>query len=1021
MLRKFLTGLAGTLIVLVGLTWVILRVKQDTIRLKAEQLIDEYIEAWVSFDDLSASFLKDFPNLTITLHHVLVKGKGDFVMDTLAVAEELDFRLRTTSLFYGRATELKSIHLYRPLLNLIVLRNGHANYDIFRSDSLHSHQDEEDPSHVHIALDEILMNEGKVDYHNQAIETQMIMKGVSFSGSGDLQNDLFDLTTHTSVNEFDLDYGKIRLLSKKEVEVDLVMQMNVLQKSFTLKENNIRINNFRVGLQGSFSLLEHGYDLDLSFGAKETEFRNIVSLVPGIFMEDFKQITTRGELSFKGFVSGQYVPGEGKIPSLLTEIKVADALFKIDTLPNQISDIHMQLMVKNLYGIRDSTEFDLKNIQFVLENRPVTGRLKIKGLDNLKIDTDIIAGVDLAELEEMYPVKGVDLRGLVDFELRAKGPLSINGTSIKKLPAFHLDMRLRNGRLQYDQLPAAIDSIHFHLVADNPSGEPEQSLFDFRRIHMDLGKNTIHGFVRLAGYNNINVNSDLKAELDLADLESLYPVDGWVMKGILKMNMAAMGTYNKNMKKFPALDARVSLTDGFLQTRNYQEPLEDIHLSGEIVNKTGQFSDTQFSIEKLTYTLESEPFEVRGTVSNLESYNYDFKVKGLVDLEKLTKIYPMEGLVINGTIYSDFETRGRLIDLEAGQYEKTLTNGKVEVKNLSVRRETIPHPLLINDALFTFTPTKVVLESLAGRFGRSTVSVHGDLFNYMAFATRTDDLIRGELFLTCDTLDVNEWLSEDKHASGRNDEKNKITAWQVPPTLDMVFDSDIQYVLYEDMKISNLDGRIAVKDGILTLHETGFNSLNAEFNLSGDYNTRDITHPTFDFDLDIKELDIAKSYKELKLVRELLPAAGDAEGLFSITYKLKGDLLPDLYPKMETLKGGGEIRISNAKINGMKIFEELSKASKKQEVNDPHLKDFVMRSEIRDSRIYVKPFSVKVSGFDADIEGVSEISGAMRYLVKIQLPPLGLKIPFHVTGNYDDPKVSIGKGHVLSAADSLGK
>ncbi len=104
---------------------------------------------------------------------------------------------------------------------------------------------------------------------------------------------------------------------------------------------------------------------------------------------------------------------------------------------------------------------------------------------------------------------------------------------------------------------------------------------------------------------------------------------------------------------------------------------------------------------------------------------------------------------------------------------------------------------------------------------------------------------------------------------------------------------------------------------------------------------------------------------------------------------------------------------------GMKIFEELSKAAKKDDMNDPHLKDFVMRSEIRDSKIIVKPFSIKVSGIEADVEGVSEINGTIRYLMKLELPPLGIKIPFHVTGTYSNPKVSMGKGHVLMSSDSL--
>jgi AsmA protein len=200
----------------------------------------------------------------------------------------------------------------------------------------------------------------------------------------------------------------------------------------------------------------------------------------------------------------------------------------------------------------------------------------------------------------------------------------------------------------------------------------------------------------------------------------------------------------------------------------------------------------------------------------------------------------------------------------------------------------------------------------------------------------------------------------------------------------------------------------------MSLHETGFNSLDAKFSVSADYNTKDMLHPLFDMDVDVKDLDINRAYKEVKLMRDLAPSAANVFGKFSVTYKLKGELAKDMSPKLETLAGGGIMRIADAKINGMKLFEEISKSAKKNEINDPHLKDFTMETEIRDSKIFVKPFSIKVSGFDADIEGVNTMSGMVNYLVKIELIPLTkIKIPFHVTGKYDNPKVALGKGHTL--------
>ena len=84
--------------------------------------------------------------------------------------------------------------------------------------------------------------------------------------------------------------------------------------------------------------------------------------------------------------------------------------------------------------------------------------------------------------------------------------------------------------------------------------------------------------------------------------------------------------------------------------------------------------------------------------------------------------------------------------------------------------------------------------------------------------------------LRCDTLDINQWmsLSDDAH------QNKQMKVWQVPMNLQATFDSEIDYVHFDDMHITKLDGSIGIQDGILRFKETGFNiTLNAAFNISG--------------------------------------------------------------------------------------------------------------------------------------------------------------------------------------------
>jgi AsmA protein len=62
--------------------------------------------------------------------------------------------------------------------------------------------------------------------------------------------------------------------------------------------------------------------------------------------------------------------------------------------------------------------------------------------------------------------------------------------------------------------------------------------------------------------------------------------------------------------------------------------------------------------------------------------------------------------------------------------------------------------------------------------------------------------------------------------------------------------------------------------------------------------------------------------------------------------------------------------------------------------------------------IYVKPFSMKLAGFETDIEGKHDMNGGMNYILRMAIPPFDIvKIPLHVNGTYDKPKIHLGKGH----------
>lgn len=1007
-------SLAAFLVIAIGAAMILPKVYKEKLRVSLEKEIDQKVDADVSFSNVDLQLLRHFPNLTLSFNNLLIKGKGEFLHDTLASADDIQLEVKLWSWISKDEIELKSIHLVHPEINVYVLKDGRANYDIAKP-SPDSTTETPASSPFKIAIDKISIEKGRIAYADWYRNIFVEAMDVQHLGSGDFTQDQFEYETQTIIRQFSLNYDKIQYLSKKTIGIDLIMEMNLPETKFTFKQNQIQINHFVFSVDGFFQQVVDRYAMNLKFKAQETTFKNILSLVPGLYMKDFDNLETHGELEFSGFLDGVYSNETNELPAFQLKAKVKNAMVKVDSLPEAFNNIQFDLVVDNKERVLDSTVIDFKTFHVDLGKHPVHGRIKIDGLHKPKIDADIFADAELASLERLFPIKSLALKGRVNFELKAKGVYDQKNAMI---PPFSLNLQLNKGYIRYDSLPRPVSNVEFHLNAENKTGKIENTIVDLRRIHAELDDNVFHGFVKLKGYPDTEIDADIDADLDLEDIEKIYPIDGYQLKGKFNLDVLAKGLYSKEKNKFPIVDSKASISDGTIQYKNYP-PLKDIHFVAEAISKSGNLAEARLDISKFTYTLEDEPFEITGSLVDLNNYEYTFDVNGKADLSKIAQVYPLEGIQLSGLVDAQVKTSGLISDLEKGIYSRVKSSGRINVNGLNITGNKVANPIKVNAASFVFTPSKIILENLEGKFGKSNLKVKGDISNYMSFITKSKEVMKGDMDLICDTLDINQWMPPPKTTGGKvvastDTTRSKLTVIEVPKNLDFVFDSQIHFVKYQDLKITELDGEIVVRDGAMSLHETGFNSLGAKFSVSADYNTKDISRPFFDLNVDVKDLDINKAYREVKLMRDLAPSAANTYGKFSVTYKLKGQLGKDMSPKLETLVGGGVMRIADAKINGMKMFEEISKTAKKSEINDPHLKDFTMETEIRDSKIYVKPFTIKVSGFDADIEGVNTMAGAVNYLVKIELIPLtNIKIPFHVTGRYDNPKVALGKGHKL--------
>ena len=1009
--KKIVLLIGVTIFILSALRTAFAHFYHEKIRQLAIEELDEQLNAPFSFSEIDISFLENFPNVTGLFNDLTITGQDYFHNDTIAYAKEVHFELDLMQLVFRDRFQIESFHLESPKVSLIQLKDK-SNFTIL-ADTTSS-----DSSDFNLEVNEITIDDGELHYVNQLQGDELHGYDINFSGQAKVQGKIYDIISSININNFRLIAGKKKVLDGNAVESDLVVTYATDSQMLTFTKSSLSLDRFHFVWAGDVVFQEAGIVTNLSFSSDQTSFQDIFTLYPSIQKEDMKHIQANGDFKLSGRMSGLLASNGSRIPAFDTRIYVSDGYFKIDTLALPVKDIDIDLQVQNTTGNWRDTKIDLKAFHADLGKFPLKGRFKMEGFNNPIIDTDIISKIQLHDLEKIFPIKGVDMDGILAFELKAKGIWShqlfskSRQSDNEQVPPFNFYCQLQQGRFKYEQVSDSFEKAQFKLVAKNATGLPQDTEIHLTELQTFLNGSPIRGELFMKDLIRPMIQSTLQADLDLAKLEQIIPMNGYDVSGKVNLQMKVDGIYDQLANRFPLVNAKLDLKDGYVKSPNHPEPIESIDLSAELVNETGFLTDSQLKINHSDFLFEDEPVSLRGTVLNFKDYSYDLFFDGKIDLGRLTKVYSLSKVSLSGIVDAHLELMGTLPHIEQRAYQHLKADGRISISHLAIQSADFSEPIEIEDALLEIDPGKIVLKRLLGKAGKAHVQMLGDIHHYMSLLATDQEVVKADLFVKVDTLDLGALLAEQAHITDTT--KTKVAPWLVPKNLDFRMDVSAKMIKHPSISVSRFDGNVLIRDGIIKLKRSNFILEDSRFHLEGDYNPHVGRHPFFDFSITIQDLDIQRTYKNCKLIHEMAPAIANTEGVFSGKYFLKGYLGDNLIPMTETIEGNGEVRIANAKVNGMKMFERISKAAKRENLNDPHIKDLVIQTEIKNDHLIVKPFSMKVSGFNTDIEGIHDFNGILNYIVRIELLPIEkLKIPFHVSGPYDDPKVALGKGHVL--------
>ena len=287
-----------------------------------------------------------------------------------------------------------------------------------------------------IAIENWQIIGGNIIYDDATIPTYIELENLNHSGSGNFSLSVFDLVLKTDVNLKKISYEGENYLSNRHFQADMILNMDLDQMKFTFKDNEFKLNEFAMGMDGWFSMPEEGFYMDLNISSSNNSFKSVLSLVPALYATDFDGLVASGSVDFSTTLKGLY--SDDRMPAFTVNLGIKDGQFQYPDLPSTVSNVQLKMLVDNKGGSIDNTKIDISTFHMELGKNPVDASLKIANLIDYPIDLKASAKINFAEMMQMFPMEGMELRGVLAANLEVKGVYDSSTSTIPASGNFNL-------------------------------------------------------------------------------------------------------------------------------------------------------------------------------------------------------------------------------------------------------------------------------------------------------------------------------------------------------------------------------------------------------------------------------------------------------------------------------------------------------------------------------------------------------------------------------------------------------
>ncbi len=213
----------------------------------------------------------------------------------------------------------------------------------------------------------------------------------------------------------------------------------------------------------------------------------------------------------------------------------------------------------------------------------------------------------------MSDVEGLQADGTLELYADVEGTY-VNTDSLPKIDAA---LRIADGKIQYPDLPKALQNINVDVTVTNPGASLDSTLVDVNKIHIELGSNPFDIDANLSTpISNATFAANMVGTLDLNSLKDALPLDSMTIGGVVNADLHVA----TDMKTIEAEDYENITANGTLGLKEFTFTSTDFEQGIEVSEAMLKFSPRYLELNPLDVKVGSSDFSLTGKVEKYLSY-----------------------------------------------------------------------------------------------------------------------------------------------------------------------------------------------------------------------------------------------------------------------------------------------------------------------------------------------------------------------------------------------------------------